>query len=384
MAITDKVTGILKNAWQQTKSLARTLQNRIDKEVVTNRGVLNYEKEALSKTSVEEAAGAYKALTGEGVLATGTEATQAAFQGTLESSRRISEILYDSTEMGYREAIAQPISRPANVITRQSGSRTPRRNIPRGKNGTYVQYESPTPIVESAPTVEETATSAIVANEPVKSETYNIVARPSGSRIRGWNKIKSNTSYHPASSGAQPDINPTQTALDNQAKARRARQGKGSRLEIDEAEARAYTEAQTAEPINVQNPATHSSSSSLRNNQQNGQTLVAGDEGSIDDLADSVRHDYQRQQALAKGRKENEKYWKSQPTEEEEIDDLYNTVTKKPSKFKPRNNNNENQWSGTMRAALGTAVGGAALMAALSGNRGQQNNAQLYGQQPLY
>ncbi len=48
------------------------------------------------------------------------------------------------------------------------------------------------------------------------------------------------------------------------------------------------------------------------------------------------------------------------------------------------NKNSENQWSGTMRAALGTAVGGAALMAALSGNRGQQNNAQLYGQQPLY
>ena len=48
------------------------------------------------------------------------------------------------------------------------------------------------------------------------------------------------------------------------------------------------------------------------------------------------------------------------------------------------NKNSENQWSGTMRAALGTAVGGAALMAALSGSRGQQNNAQLYGQQPLY
>ena len=41
-------------------------------------------------------------------------------------------------------------------------------------------------------------------------------------------------------------------------------------------------------------------------------------------------------------------------------------------------------WSSTAKAALGTAVGGAALMAALSGSRGQQNNAQLYGQQPLY
>lgn len=36
------------------------------------------------------------------------------------------------------------------------------------------------------------------------------------------------------------------------------------------------------------------------------------------------------------------------------------------------------------RAALGTAVAGGALMAALSSSRGQQNNAQLYGQQPLY
>lgn len=44
----------------------------------------------------------------------------------------------------------------------------------------------------------------------------------------------------------------------------------------------------------------------------------------------------------------------------------------------------ENPWSGGMRAALGTAVGGAALLAAINSSRGQQNNAQLYGQQPLY
>lgn len=47
-------------------------------------------------------------------------------------------------------------------------------------------------------------------------------------------------------------------------------------------------------------------------------------------------------------------------------------------------NNKNTPWSSTAKAALGTAVGGAALMAALSGSRGQQNNAQLYGQQPLY
>lgn len=44
----------------------------------------------------------------------------------------------------------------------------------------------------------------------------------------------------------------------------------------------------------------------------------------------------------------------------------------------------ETPWAGGMRAALGTAVGGAALLAAINSSRGQQNNAQLYGQQPLY
>lgn len=41
-------------------------------------------------------------------------------------------------------------------------------------------------------------------------------------------------------------------------------------------------------------------------------------------------------------------------------------------------------WSSTARVALGTAVVGAGICAALNSNRGQQNNAQLYGQQPLY
>ena len=41
-------------------------------------------------------------------------------------------------------------------------------------------------------------------------------------------------------------------------------------------------------------------------------------------------------------------------------------------------------WANGIKVALGTAVTGAALCAALSASRGQQNNAQLYGQQPLY
>lgn len=46
--------------------------------------------------------------------------------------------------------------------------------------------------------------------------------------------------------------------------------------------------------------------------------------------------------------------------------------------------NTETQWSHGAKIVLGTAVTGAALCAALSSSRGQQNNAQLYGQQPLY
>ncbi len=44
----------------------------------------------------------------------------------------------------------------------------------------------------------------------------------------------------------------------------------------------------------------------------------------------------------------------------------------------------EASWSDGMRVALGTAVGGAALLAAINSSRGHQNNAQLYGQQPIY
>lgn len=46
--------------------------------------------------------------------------------------------------------------------------------------------------------------------------------------------------------------------------------------------------------------------------------------------------------------------------------------------------NEDAPWANSMKIALGTAVTGAALCAALSTSRGQQNNAQLYGQQPLY
>ena len=46
--------------------------------------------------------------------------------------------------------------------------------------------------------------------------------------------------------------------------------------------------------------------------------------------------------------------------------------------------NTETPWSRGAKIVLGTAVTGAALCAALSSSRGQQNNAQLYGQQPLY
>lgn len=45
---------------------------------------------------------------------------------------------------------------------------------------------------------------------------------------------------------------------------------------------------------------------------------------------------------------------------------------------------NGTPWSSTAKAVLGTAVVGAGICAALSSSRGQQSNAQLYGQQPLY
>lgn len=53
-------------------------------------------------------------------------------------------------------------------------------------------------------------------------------------------------------------------------------------------------------------------------------------------------------------------------------------------KLEPPPINDDAPWANGIKIALGTAVTGAALCAALSSSRGQQNNAQLYGQQPLY
>lgn len=137
------------------------------------------------------------------------------------------------------------------------------------------------------------------------------------------------------------------------------------------------------EEINVQTIGNNQSQGLRTNQKQN--ILSIDDEGSIDDLADSVRKDHQTQKSIEKFKTDNEKYWKNQPTEEEEMWDLYNSSTKKKDTFKLNNNNtNEQPWASTAKAALGTAVAGGALMAALSSSRGQQNNAQLYGQQPLY
>jgi len=58
--------------------------------------------------------------------------------------------------------------------------------------------------------------------------------------------------------------------------------------------------------------------------------------------------------------------------DEKRFDELFN------------NDKTETPFARGVKIALGAAVGGGLLVKALSDNRGSQNNAQLYGQQPLY
>jgi hypothetical protein len=111
-------------------------------------------------------------------------------------------------------------------------------------------------------------------------------------------------------------------------------------------------------------------------------------EGTIDDLYEETSTQAKVRAEAERSARESKQYWGTQKTEEEESWDLYNSNTRKKDKFIPRSQygsqQEETPWSRGMKIALGTAVTGAALCAALSSSRGQQNNAQLYGQQPLY
>lgn len=111
-------------------------------------------------------------------------------------------------------------------------------------------------------------------------------------------------------------------------------------------------------------------------------------EGTIDDLYEETSTQAKVRAEAERSARESKQYWGTQKTEEEELWDSYNSNTRKKDKFIPRSQyrsqQEETPWSRGMKVALGTAVTGAALCAALSSSRGQQNNAQLYGQQPLY
>lgn len=85
---------------------------------------------------------------------------------------------------------------------------------------------------------------------------------------------------------------------------------------------------------------------------------------------------------------------------EEEATDALSDVMAQKEKFKPVLKGNTSKtaqeaaqeeaqekgssWARNATMVMGGVLGGAALTAALSSNRGQQTNAQLYGQQPLY
>ena len=362
MPILDTAKNIIKNIKSETTALNRTLRNRIDAATVAENGVLNYETKALEKTTIGEASGAFKAITGEGPDILGNAAKQAEFQESLNLDRNISKKLYDSTpfelytDPAVKEALAEPVSRPVNVIGRQSGSRVPKSRITRGQTGSYVKYESPTPAVETSPIVETTSVA-----EDVAAPSLATAPSPEPTPIVNNAPAQATDNVIPknAQQEAVQNVETTQASAPSTA---------------------APVNATTSSTENVQTPKSARPSSPYSSTYDN--------EGTIDDLYEETSTQAKVKAEAERSARESKKYWDTQKTEEEESWDLYNSSTRKKDKFIPRSQYGSQQeeapWSRGMKVALGTAVTGAALCAALSASRGQQNNAQLYGQQPLY
>lgn len=240
------------------------------------------------------------------------------------------------------EALAEPVSRPVNVIGRQSGSRVPKNKVTHGKTGSYVKYEAPTPAVETSPIVETTST---VENIAVQSPAT--APRPEPTPIV-------NNAPAQATDNVIPK-NAQQEAVQN----------------VEAAQASAPA---TAAPVNA---TTSSTENVQKPTHPNSPYASAYDnEGTIDDL-------YEETYTQAKVRAESERVaeaanGKNLPTT------ILETNQKKTASGQKPPVNDGTPWANGIKVALGTAVTGAALCAALSSSRGQQNNAQLYGQQPLY
>ena len=363
MPILDTAKNIIKNIKSETTALNRALRNRIDAAKVAENGVLNYETKSLEKTTIGEASGAFKAITGEGPDILGNAAKQAEFQESLNLDRNISKKLYDSTQFelytdpAVKEALAEPVSRPVNVIGRQSGSRVPKNRITRGKTGSYVKYESPTPAVETSPVAE---TTSVV--EDVAAPSPAAVPSPEPTPIV-------NNAPAQATENVIPK-NAQQQAVQN----------------TEAAQASATTTTPT--PVNATTSSTENVQTPKPAHPNSPYSSTYDNEGTIDDLYEETSTQAKVRAEAERSARESKQYWGTQKTEEEESWDLYNSNTRKKDKFIPRSQygsqQEETPWSRGMKIALGTAVTGAALCAALSSSRGQQNNAQLYGQQPLY
>lgn len=374
---------ILKNIKSETAALNKTLRNRIDAAKVAENGILNYETKALEKTTVGEAAGAFKAVTGEGPSVLGDAVKQAEFEKSLALDSSISKKLYDSTPLelhvdpAVKEALAEPISRPANVISRQSGSRVPGRQMQRssieGQASTYSQSHGdafssrttgPAPneveeVVNNAEEVSQIPINRGTSNTPsVDSDkiTYDTRGRTPQRGPRRGEALSPSTTYQQTHGDAytytssaptpeptpvpepapkptpvsEPIVNADVTATAPQASA--PPPPPPPQAQVPQANKPYAADASTAGTVTA--PAT------VAANAEKGTTLPA--------VA----------QEKAKG---------TAPDTSQSDEVVSNS-----------------SWARSATMVMGGVLGGAALTAALSSNRGQQTNAQLYGQQPLY
>ena len=144
------------------------------------------------------------------------------------------------------------------------------------------------------------------------------------------------------------------------------------------------SEGEAPEIINQTNRATSTSNSTAKLHMTAGEQNYYNPEWSVTE-AGLVSQGKMTPNEVAKERSSRRKNMFDKDFEKRALQKQRNEFNFDESRFDVLDeNSSDTPWSSTAKAALGTAVAGGALMAALSSSRGQQNNAQLYGQQPLY
>lgn len=363
----------------------------------------------------------------------GNQLTHEKFIEGLELDRKISETLYDSTDALYRqvrEDAIKPVSESVNVIGRQSGSRVPGSRIKRGSIGeeasSYAQshgdaFSSVTTgaIPEEATEIAEDAVEAV-------SRPANVIKRPSGSRVPGRQMQSSSingqaSTYSQSHGDAFTTVSSAPIEAAEETVVSEAANAPGYVGQLNSN--KGWTRSRQRGPVrggrispstrDISNPPSANKSvtfasqtdtgpidalEEIKGSKRTSEPIVNADVTATAPQASAPPPPPPPQAQVPPA---NKPYAADASTagtvtapatvaaNAEKGTTLPAVAQEKAKGTAPDTSQSDevvsnSSWARSATMVMGGVLGGAALTAALSSNRGQQTNAQLYGQQPLY